>query len=114
MDVQTVNMVALQEMVESMKAVMEAMGLEAQKKALQGPAKASKGQPSEALVVPDEGPELPEDGPEAPAKGLGRKGPRGEEDITKGRDKGKPKTGEMAEPEAERTEQNPKQTPERS
>ena len=58
MDAQAANMAAMQEMMQSMKAAMDAMGMGAQKDTPQGPAEGSKGPSSEAPAVPEEGPEL--------------------------------------------------------
>ena len=86
-------MAAMQEMMQSMKAAMDAMGVGAQKDTPQGPAEGSKCPSSEAPAVPKEGPELPEDQPEAPAKGPTDKGPLGGKNIVRGRNKGKAKMG---------------------
>ena len=45
MDAQAANMAAMQEMMQSMKAAIEAMGMGAQKDIPQGQAEGSKGQP---------------------------------------------------------------------
>ena len=69
MEAQAANMANLQEMVQTMKAAMEAIGVGAQKGAPQDPAQGSKGQPSEASVVLEDGSVLPKDRHEAPAEG---------------------------------------------
>ena len=84
-------MAAMQEMMRSMKAAMDAMTKGAQGENPEGPANGFKGPSSEAPAVPEGGPEQPEDRPEKSAQGPANKGPLGGKTLLTPEARGRPR-----------------------